>query len=375
MPQVATPTNTAGTAVGRDASGNTAVGQLTNTNVVFTEAPAVDTGRVYQVFTKLTGQPANHNLVGKYSDNAGEANDNFVLALGYNVGSNHLQESASEHSLYYAIESRFKQGSDWLCESQLRYFNAAGTQKRLFGFYTNLSSDVTELQIQSDYVEFRQTDARYDLSSAWMRFDPQIVTFQYITTGSGAAYRQQGKIQTSWTTADNATREGRMSFYVTDFGSAQEVLRLDATGTATPEVTVIGTLVQYDNAGTVVSSIYLYDQAFGFCGRSGVTNLLTYHSTGGASASGLGHSFRTGSATRASQTERLLIANDFVKASVPFQAPSSVVASLPTGAAGAVAFASNGRKNGEGAGAGTGVLVFHDGTAWRACDTGATVAA
>jgi hypothetical protein len=40
-----------------------------------------------------------------------------------------------------------------------------------------------------------------------------------------------------------------------------------------------------------------------------------------------------------------------------------------------VAFASNGRKNGEGAAAGTGVLVFHDGTAWRACDTGATVAA
>jgi hypothetical protein len=43
--------------------------------------------------------------------------------------------------------------------------------------------------------------------------------------------------------------------------------------------------------------------------------------------------------------------------------------------AGSQAFASNGRKNGEGAGAGTGVLVFHDGTAWRACDTGATVAA
>ena len=51
------------------------------------------------------------------------------------------------------------------------------------------------------------------------------------------------------------------------------------------------------------------------------------------------------------------------------------VASLPTGAAGSIAFASNGRKNGEGAAAGTGVLVFHDGTAWRACDTGATVAA
>jgi hypothetical protein len=52
------------------------------------------------------------------------------------------------------------------------------------------------------------------------------------------------------------------------------------------------------------------------------------------------------------------------------------VANLPTDVtAGQTAYASNGRKAGEGAGAGTGVLVFRDGTAWRACDTGATVAA
>lgn len=59
----------------------------------------------------------------------------------------------------------------------------------------------------------------------------------------------------------------------------------------------------------------------------------------------------------------------------PQRLPSYTVAGLPAGAAGDIAFTSNGRKNGEGAGAGTGVLVFHDGTAWRACDTGATVAA
>lgn len=58
-----------------------------------------------------------------------------------------------------------------------------------------------------------------------------------------------------------------------------------------------------------------------------------------------------------------------------FQLRSYSVAGLPTGAAGKMAFASDGRKNGEGGGAGTGVMVFHDGTAWRACDTGATVAA
>lgn len=52
------------------------------------------------------------------------------------------------------------------------------------------------------------------------------------------------------------------------------------------------------------------------------------------------------------------------------------VATLPTaGTARRIAYASNGRKNGEGSGAGTGVLVFDDGTAWRAVDTGATVAA
>jgi len=58
-----------------------------------------------------------------------------------------------------------------------------------------------------------------------------------------------------------------------------------------------------------------------------------------------------------------------------YKYPSFTVAGLPAGTAGETAFASNGRKNGEGAAAGTGVLVFHDGTAWRACDTGATVAA
>lgn len=55
--------------------------------------------------------------------------------------------------------------------------------------------------------------------------------------------------------------------------------------------------------------------------------------------------------------------------------PTFTVAGLPTGGVVRVAFATNGRKNGETAGNGTGVLVFFDGTAWRAADTGATVAA
>ena len=52
------------------------------------------------------------------------------------------------------------------------------------------------------------------------------------------------------------------------------------------------------------------------------------------------------------------------------------VASLPAGAdAGTINYATDGRKNGEGAAAGTGVLVFYDGSNWIAVDTGATVAA
>jgi len=47
--------------------------------------------------------------------------------------------------------------------------------------------------------------------------------------------------------------------------------------------------------------------------------------------------------------------------------------SIYTIQAGTQVYASDGRKAGEGVGAGTGVLVFYDGTNWIACDTGATV--
>lgn len=67
--------------------------------------------------------------------------------------------------------------------------------------------------------------------------------------------------------------------------------------------------------------------------------------------------------------------NSLVTFSDEIQVASYLVANLPTGAAAQVAYASNGRKAGEGVGAGTGVLVFHDGTNWIAVDTGAAVAA
>jgi len=52
----------------------------------------------------------------------------------------------------------------------------------------------------------------------------------------------------------------------------------------------------------------------------------------------------------------------------------TALASLPTPAEGMIAYASDARKNGEGAGLGTGCLVFYDGSNWIAVDTGATAA-
>lgn len=59
----------------------------------------------------------------------------------------------------------------------------------------------------------------------------------------------------------------------------------------------------------------------------------------------------------------------------PITLKSYTVAGLPSVGAAKLAYASDGRKNGEGAGLGTGVLVFSDASHWIACDSGATVAA
>ncbi len=51
------------------------------------------------------------------------------------------------------------------------------------------------------------------------------------------------------------------------------------------------------------------------------------------------------------------------------------VAAAPAGAAGDLAYFSNARKNGEGAGAGTGFIGIYDTTGWKVADTGAAIAA
>jgi hypothetical protein len=55
--------------------------------------------------------------------------------------------------------------------------------------------------------------------------------------------------------------------------------------------------------------------------------------------------------------------------------PVYTVANLPAGSAGMVAYASNGRKTGEGVGAGTGVPVYFSNAAWRVYSNDAAVAA
>jgi len=81
------------------------------------------------------------------------------------------------------------------------------------------------------------------------------------------------------------------------------------------------------------------------------------------------------SSLAASNTDHVTVNGTRVVMGSPVGLKSYTVATLPTGAAGDFAYASDGRKNGEGAAAGTGVPVFKDGSAWRAVDTGATVAA
>lgn len=66
------------------------------------------------------------------------------------------------------------------------------------------------------------------------------------------------------------------------------------------------------------------------------------------------------------------------KGNINYHHGSFTVAALPSTEvvhAGDLAYATNGRKAGQVAGAGTGVLVFNDGATWIAVDSGATVAA
>jgi len=75
-------------------------------------------------------------------------------------------------------------------------------------------------------------------------------------------------------------------------------------------------------------------------------------------------------------TRRLRVVEAMERAETAGGCPRSTVANMP--AAGQVArfwFATDGRKTGEGPGAGTGVLCYDDTAQWRRVDDGTTVVA
>ena len=72
-----------------------------------------------------------------------------------------------------------------------------------------------------------------------------------------------------------------------------------------------------------------------------------------------------GNSTEAEATTNI----DHVRVKVWYTDPSTPIDD------GSICYASDGRKAGEGAGSGTGVLVFYDGSNYIACDTGTTVQA
>jgi len=75
-------------------------------------------------------------------------------------------------------------------------------------------------------------------------------------------------------------------------------------------------------------------------------------------------------------TQRLRALENNSRSEVTGAVAVSTVAALPAaGQAGRLLFASDGRKVGEGVGAGTGVLVYDDGVAWRRTADDSTVAA
>jgi hypothetical protein len=75
-------------------------------------------------------------------------------------------------------------------------------------------------------------------------------------------------------------------------------------------------------------------------------------------------------------TQRLRAVENNSRSEVTGAVVVSTVAALPAaGQVGRLLFASDGRKVGEGVGAGTGVLVYDDGVAWRRTSDDSTVAA
>lgn len=171
--------------------------------------------------------------------------------------------------------------------------------------------------------------------------------------GGVEGYKGHGKLV--WGDGSMAMRFAPAPYYeavVTGILSATGGLAVEVSGQGVVPALVWGS--SGSRSGTTLVGYYAYDSFPG-------TNHTKIWFGGTMTASKL--SFAIGNFTQR-EVASLNEAGHFLTTG-PITAQKAVVASLPTGSEGMTAYATNGRKQGEGSGAGTGVPVYFSATKWR----------
>lgn len=173
--------------------------------------------------------------------------------------------------------------------------------------------------------------------------------------GVGGVGNYEGFGKLLWGDGSTAMRFGAVPYYaavVTGLLSATGGLAVEVFGQGT--VSALTWESSDSRSGTTLVGYYAYDNFPG-------TNHTKIWFGGTMTASKL--SFAIGNFTQR-EVASLNEAGHFLTTG-PITAQKAVVASLPTGSEGMTAYATNGRKQGEGSGAGTGVPVYFSATKWR----------
>jgi hypothetical protein len=209
----------------------------------------------------------------------------------------------------------------------------------------------------------------------------------------GSAYAQGATMEAfadeTWSTSAHGTR---LEFYVTTSTSTNSTLamviknnKFIGINTSTPSALLsVGTALnsispfQVDNNGNITEIV-------GTAATSGVSQSSPTHTlsgtywTGAASATD-SWTIQNVVANGTNGTSTLTFGHSGSTGTSSVSLPGPVtpgkftVAGLPTGAEGQIAYATNGRKVGEGGGAGTGVPVYFSNGSWRVYSTDAPVA-
>jgi hypothetical protein len=200
--------------------------------------------------------------------------------------------------------------------------------------------------------------------------------------GSDFFVMTQTGVTSTQTWNSGGTTFTAMKVNVTDTASAAASLLLDLQtgGTSRTSVTKGGE-VRADSGNIRLGNIGGSFACIGFRGALGSSNYTigtlagshTYWNT----PAGSQHFFQVNQTDVAQISTTGINSNAAITAATTMSPGTYTVATLPTpGTARRIAYASNGRKtSSEGAGAGTGTLVYDDGTAWRRVSDGTTVAA